>query len=82
MPPVDSYTSSKMLLLRPEPREHPSVSAHDRRRGRLRNSHTNITCLENGEDYVFLTNSWHQPLRLISPWTTLHAFGGWKSMQV
>ena len=21
------------------------------------------------------------PLRLISPWTTLHAFGGWKSMQ-
>jgi hypothetical protein len=33
------------------------------------------------EDHVFLTNSWHQPLRLISPWTTLHAFGGWKSIQ-
>ena len=54
----------------------------DRRRGQLRDSHANLTCSENGEDYVFLTNSWHQPLRLISPWTTLHAFGGWKSMQL
>jgi len=35
----------------------------------------------NEEDYVFLTNSWHQAVGLISPWTTLHAFGGWKSMQ-
>jgi hypothetical protein len=26
-------------------------------------------------------NSWHQPLGLMSPWTNLHAFGGWKLMQ-
>jgi hypothetical protein len=38
-------------------------------------------CAWNEEDYVFLTNSWHQAVGLISPWTTLHAFGGWKSMQ-
>jgi len=26
-------------------------------------------------------NSWHQPLGLMSPWTNLHVFGGWKLMQ-
>lgn len=33
------------------------------------------------KDYAFLTNSWHQPPGLIAPSTTLHALGGWKSMQ-
>jgi hypothetical protein len=26
-------------------------------------------------------NSWHQPFGLISPWTNLQAFGGWKLPQ-
>jgi hypothetical protein len=40
-----------------------------------------MSASDSDKDYVFLTNSWHQPLGLMSPSTNLHAFGGWKLTQ-